>query len=79
MAEKIHYLLFRDQGAASAAEERLRRYGSVRIDADTDEEGPYQLVILSTTVEESLPDDELEALAQEFGGEYDASETELEA
>jgi hypothetical protein len=79
VAEKIHYLLFRDQSAASSAEERLGRYGSVRIDADTDDEGPYQLVILNTTVEKSPEDDELEALAEELGGEYDGSETELEA
>jgi hypothetical protein len=79
VAEKIHYLLFRDQGAASDAEERLRRYGSVRIDADTDDEGLYQLVILSTTVERSPEDYDLEALAEELGGEYDGSETELDA
>jgi hypothetical protein len=78
VAEKIHYLLFRDQGTASAAEERLGRYGSVRIDADTDEEGPYQIVILSTPVEDSPPDDELEALAEELSGGYDGSETEID-
>ena len=50
----------------------------MRIDADTDDEGPYQLVILNTTVEKSPEDNELEALAQELGGEYDGSETELE-
>ena len=79
MAEKIHYLHFRDQVAASAAERRLGRYGSVRIDADADDEGSYWLVIANTTVDESPPDEELEALAEELGGEYDGSETELEA
>jgi hypothetical protein len=79
VAEKIHYLLFRDQGAASTAEERLRKYGSVRIDSDTDDDGPYWLVVASATVETSPPDEELEALADELGGEYDGSETEVEA
>jgi hypothetical protein len=78
VAEKIHYLLFRDQDAASTAEEQLRRYGSVRMDADEDYEGSYWLVIASTTVDKSPPDEDLEALAQELGGEYDGSETELE-
>jgi hypothetical protein len=41
VAEKIHYLLFRDHGGASAAEARLRTYGPVRIDADEDSDGPY--------------------------------------
>jgi hypothetical protein len=36
-------------------------------------------VIASTTVEKSPPDEELESLAEELGGEYDGSETELEA
>src|SRR4051794_13295568 len=79
VSEKIHYLLFRDRDAASAAEERLGRYGSVRIDADKDDEGPYWLVIGSTAVDKSPPDEDLEALAEELGGEYDGSETEVEA
>jgi hypothetical protein len=79
VAEKIHYLLFRDPGAASTAEERLRRYGSVRIDADEDDEGPYRLVVASTTVDKSPRVDELAAMADELGGEYDGSETELDA
>jgi len=36
-------------------------------------------VILNTTAEKSPEDDELDALAEELGGEYDGSETELDA
>lgn len=78
MAEKIHYVLFRDEQRSSAAETRLRQLGTVRVDNDEDSEGQYWLLILSTTTDESPSNAEMEALATELGGEYDGSETELE-
>jgi hypothetical protein len=78
MAEKIQYVNFRDERKASAAEGRLRELGEVRIDADEDSEGPYWLAIVTTTTEKSPSNAEMEALAEELGGEYDGSETALE-
>jgi hypothetical protein len=77
VAEKIHYLLFRDQGAVTIGEDRLRAIGDLRIHADEDDEGRYWLVAISTTVDRSPSSEEMEALAAELGGEYDGSETEL--
>ena len=57
---------------------RLRELGTVRVDKDEDSEGRYWLLILSTTTDESPSNAEMEALANELGGEYDGSETELE-
>jgi hypothetical protein len=77
MPEKIHYLLFRDEAAAAAVEARFRDIGEVRIDADNDADGAYWLVAVTTTVESSPPGAQFEAVADELGGEYDGSETEL--
>lgn len=77
MAEKIHYLLFRDQGAVVTGEARLRAIGDLRIDTDEDDEGRYWLVAISTTVDRSPSSEEMEAMAAQLGGEYDGSETEL--
>lgn len=78
MAEKLHYLLFRDELGAARGETRLRELGTVRVDKDEDSEGRYWLLILSTTTDESPSNAEMEALAKDLGGEYDGSETELE-
>lgn len=78
MPEKIHYLLFRDEAAAATAEARFRDIGEVRIDADNDADGAYWLVMVTTTVEGSPPGAQFEAVADELGGEYDGSETELD-
>jgi hypothetical protein len=78
VAEKLHYLLFRDEQTAGAAEGRLRELGAVRVDTDEDSGGRYWLLILSSTTDESPSNAEMEALAKQLGGEYDGSETELE-
>jgi Immunity protein 26 len=75
-AEKIHYFAFDDEAGASAAEQRLRRLGDVRVDVD-DSDGRSWLLSVTTTVAASPGSPELERLARELGGEYDGSETEV--
>jgi hypothetical protein len=74
--EKIHYFAFADERRAKAAERRLRELGEVRVDVD-DSNGRSWLIAVTSTVAGSLPSAELETLAEELGGEYDGSETEL--
>jgi hypothetical protein len=74
-AATIHYFVFDDEAAASAAEGRLRALGEVRVDAP--ELDRRWLVTVSTTAAAFASTVDLEALADELGGEYDGSETEL--
>jgi immunity protein 26 of polymorphic toxin system len=74
--EKIHYFVFEDEAAASAAEQRLRELGEVRVDTDC-ADGRSWLIAVSTSVGASPSTAELELLAERLGGEYDGSETEL--
>jgi immunity protein 26 of polymorphic toxin system len=75
-AEKIHYFVFNDRRTATAAEPQLRQVGDVGIGAD-DRGANRCLVAVSTTVAASPSTVELEALAEQLGGDYDGSETEL--
>jgi hypothetical protein len=74
--EKIHYFLFDHKRRAAAAERRLRELGEVRVDTGDPDERCW-LITLSTTEAASPSSAELETLAEELGGDYDGSETEL--
>jgi hypothetical protein len=73
--ERIHYFVFEDEAAASAAEERLGELGDVRVDASGP--GRQLLVTVTGTVAASSATAGLEALAEELGGVYDGAETEV--
>jgi Regulator of ribonuclease activity B len=77
-AEKIHYFVFADKDAASAAEQRLRKLGQVSVDTNESDAGDaYCLIAVSTSAAASPTRAELEQLAREVKGTYDGSETEL--
>jgi hypothetical protein len=75
-AEKIHYFVFAHEHRPAAAEERLGELGDVRVDLDDSDDRTWLLTV-RTTVAASPATAELNTLAEELGGEYQGSETEL--